>query len=186
MKKGMFFVISAPSGAGKTTVIKRLTHELPNSVLSVSVTTRGPRKGETEGVDYYFISATRFEEMIKNNELLEWADVHGHLYGTPKAPVEKWIKNGKIILLDIDVQGGKNIKKTFKDAVLIFLMPPSKEELAKRLALRGTDKPEDLKLRLKNAESEISAKAFYDYRIVNDDLDITVDAVKKIILKCSG
>ncbi|MBI2341559.1 MAG: guanylate kinase, partial [Deltaproteobacteria bacterium] len=112
----MFFVISAPSGAGKTTVIKRLMRELPNAVLSVSATTRSPRKDEQEGADYFFVSENRFDEMIKNNELLEWAAVHGARYGTPRSKVEKWIEEGKTILLDIDVQGGKSVKKTFNNA----------------------------------------------------------------------
>ncbi len=178
---GNLFVISAPSGAGKTTVIKRLLLKMPDAVLSVSATTRLPRAGEKNGVDYHFVTKEEFKQLIANNEMLEWAVVHEAYYGTPKAPIDSWIEGGKTVVLDIDVQGGKNIKKTFPQATLIFLMPPSRDELVRRLTLRNANDPDDLKVRIKNADVEMAQKNFYDHVVVNDDLEKAVDEVLNII-----
>ena len=184
--KGRLFVISAPSGTGKTTIIKNLMKTLPEAVLSVSVTTRRPRPGETDGVDYHFISEAEFQKMLKDGRLLEHAKVHNSYYGTPRTPIEKWLNDDKIILLDIDVQGAHNVKKVFQDAVLIFLLPPSREELIRRLKSRGTNAGADLDLRIKDAEVELSEKDFYDYHVVNDNMDKAVQEIVGIINKtCS-
>lgn len=179
--KARLFVISAPSGTGKTTVIKRLLSRIPSMQLSVSVTTRAPRPGERDGFDYHFIDDRKFEEMKKAGDLLEWAVVHGACYGTPRRPIEKWLKEGNNVILDIDVQGAASIRRSFKDAVLIFLLPPSREELIRRITSRGANSVDDLELRLKNADIELSKKDMYDHHVVNDDLDMTVDAIMGII-----
>lgn len=179
--KGKLFVISAPSGAGKTTVIKRLMKDQPELVLSVSYTTRSPRPTEKDGVDYHFVSEPEFKRMAGNNQLLEWANVHNFLYGTPREPIEKWVSEGKKVILDIDVQGGMNVKNNFKSATLIFLLPPSHEELVRRLTIRGANKGDDLATRIRNADVELDKKDNYDFQVVNDDLDVAVSEVKKII-----
>ncbi len=179
--KGKLFVISAPSGTGKTTVIKNLMSRMPKLALSISATTRQPRGSEKNGTDYLFVSEAEFTKMISSGEMLEWANVHEHLYGTPKKPIEEWLKEGKNVLLDIDVQGAKSVKKHFKDAVLIFLLPPSREELIKRLKGRGANSEADLKIRIKNADKELAQKSFYDYNVVNDDLDRAVGEIAGII-----
>ncbi len=178
---GKLFVISAPSGTGKTTVIKKLLSDVPGLVLSVSSTTRNLRGSERDGSDYNFITKNEFEKMKGSGELLEWASVYGEFYGTPKGPVEKLLKEGKNVILDIDVQGARQVKKMFPDTTLIFLLPPSKEELIKRLTGRGTDKKDVLELRIKNAEKELAEKDFYDHQVVNDNIDNAVEKIAKII-----
>lgn len=182
--KGRLFVISAPSGTGKTTVIGSLLKLTPQLKLSVSCTTRPPRKGEKNGVDYHFVSDEKFLKMKDSGLLLEWALVHGLYYGTPRGAIDKWLAGGENVVLDIDVQGGASVRKIYKDAVLIFLLPPSHEELVKRLKRRGANTEDDLERRLKNANNELAQKDLYDYRIVNDDLDRAVGEIKKII--CSA
>lgn len=181
--KGHLFVISAPSGTGKTTVIKNLLKNHPDYVLSVSATTRSPRVGEVDGVDYHFINEPKFKKMIDANELAEWAKVYLYYYGTPKAPIDAWIKDGKKVILDIDVQGGKNIKKIYPEATLIFLLPPSKDELIKRLSDRGTNTGLDLQVRIKNADLEMAEKKHYEFHVVNDTLERAVKEIEDIIAK---
>ncbi len=181
--KGKLFVISGPSGAGKGTLRKELFRRVPNLVYSVSVTTRKPRAGEKDGVDYFFISKEEFERMKRKGELLEWAEVHGNLYGTPKKFVESKLKEGKSVVLEIDVQGAFQVKKSFPEAVLIFILPPSEEELIRRLKKRGTETEKEMELRLKNAQWEMGKMDVYDYAIINDDVERASDELVKIVTK---
>ena len=167
--KGKLVVISAPSGTGKGTVIKELLKLRPDFSFSISATTRKPRPKEKDGVDYYFISHDIFREMIKNNEFLEYAQFVGEYYGTPEKPVLENINSGKTILLDIEVQGAKQVMAKKTDAVMIFIMAPDMTELEKRLRGRGTDTEEKLIERLKRAEHELNEKDHYNYVIINDN-----------------
>lgn len=179
---GRLIIISAPSGTGKTSVIERFLKTHPNMIHSVSCTTRSMRKGETGGVEYHFITEERFREQVSRGEFVEWAEVHGHLYGTLKKYLDKILKEGKEILLDLDVQGGMNLKRLYGERALsIFLMPPSMEELKRRLSLRGTDSAEQLGIRLKNAEYEMRQKEHYDTVIVNADLERTCREMEKVL-----
>jgi len=171
MKKGKLFVISAPSGTGKSTVLAEVRRKLPDFDFSVSCTTRSPRGDERDGREYRFIDEKVFRGMIEGGEFVEWAEVHGNLYGTPRAPIEEAIEKGRDVLLDIDVQGGMAIKRAFPEAVTIFLLPPDYEELRRRLSGRGTDSSEQIKLRLENARKEMDFKDKYDQCIVNDEVE---------------
>lgn len=179
--RGKIFVISAPSGTGKTTVVKKLLCEMPDLKLAVSYTTRAPRRGETDGVDYHFVKKDRFKSMINSGEFIEWAEVHGQLYGTPKKEIEKDFKNGVGILLDIDTCGAAKVKGVYPDAVLIFLLPPSFEELAKRLKGRKTDSTDDVEQRIEHAREELVKRHEYDYQVVNEDIDEACEEIMEII-----
>ncbi|MCD6363983.1 MAG: guanylate kinase [Synergistetes bacterium] len=179
--KGKLFVISGPSGAGKGTLRRELFKRVPNLVYSVSVTTRKPRAGERNGVDYFFISEEEFEKMKRNGELLEWAQVHGNLYGTPRKFVESKLSEGKSVVLEIDVQGALQVKRSFPEAVLIFILPPSEEELFRRLKKRGTETESEMELRLKNAQWEMNRMDVYDYAVVNDDIEKASEELVKIV-----
>jgi guanylate kinase len=179
--KGLLIVVSAPSGTGKTTLCRMLLKEFENMEFSVSYTTRPPRKGEVNGKDYFFVSREEFERMVEEGDFLEWANVYGNLYGTSKSQVLKALEEGKDILLDIDVQGALQVKKNLPEAVLIFIMPPSFEELEKRLRSRGTDSEEVIEKRLNVAKEEIKKAPFYDYIVVNDVLDVAFNKLKAII-----
>ncbi len=168
---GTLFVISAPSGAGKSTLCRELLRKVSDVKLSVSYTTRKPRKGEINNVHYTFISQKKFKDMIGNGEFAEWAMVHGNLYGTSIKRLKKLCREGYDVLLDIDVQGARQIRNTFKDAVYIFILPPSMEILRKRLMKRKTDSKEAITLRLEKARDEISGYKEYDYVIINNKLD---------------
>jgi guanylate kinase len=181
--RGQLFIISAPSGSGKTTLGKLLLKSRINLEKSVSVTTRQSRKKEKEGEDYFFISEDEFFKRKENGEFLEWAKVLDHYYATPKREVEKNLKKGKNILLSIDVQGTKQIKEIYPDAVCIFIKPPDLTELEKRLRRRKTDKPEDIKKRLQLAEREMDESSIYDYIVINDKIEKAVDQLKTIIKK---
>ncbi|HKJ97295.1 MAG TPA: guanylate kinase [Desulfotignum sp.] len=170
-KKGRLFVISAPSGAGKTTLIKKLLKKFAGVSYSVSHTTRPPRPEETHGKDYFFINASEFEDMIDADLWLEWARVHGHYYGTSRTFVAEQLKKGRTLLLDIDVQGAAQIMASGLDPVSVFIMPPSLEELGRRLKNRGTDDPRAIARRLENAKEEIRQKHMFQYVLVNDDLE---------------
>jgi len=179
----LLVVISAPSGGGKTTIVKRILSKNDNFQVSVSCTTRGPRPGETDGVHYYFESEERFRSMADAGAFAEWASVHGNLYGTPVSEIERLWSQGKDILFDIDVQGGINLKRKYPGrTLLIFIMPPGQDVLEKRLRLRGTDDEKTVEKRLKNAVKEISiAKENYDYFVINDVLDEAVDRIEGIV-----
>ena len=181
LKKGRIVVISGPSGCGKTTICKELIKRNKNFVFSVSYTTRPKRKGEVNGKDYYFVSENEFLRLVKQKKFVEWAKVYSNYYGTPKEPLLKAINSGKDILLDIDVQGGKNIKKIFPESILIFILPPSYEVLKQRIISRAKDKPEEIKKRLKNLEKEVKNSKYYDYFVINDNLKEAVKNIRSIV-----
>jgi len=183
--RGYLVVISAPSGGGKTTVIRRLLENRePDFAYSVSATTRLPRPNEQHGRDYYFLSQEEFDGRTRDGRFIEWARVHGNLYGTPKEPIENWMRDGTFVFMDIDVQGGINVKNQYGDrAILIFIKPPSMESLRDRLRERNTDSAEAIKTRLQNAELELQKAKFYDHVVVNYKLDATVAEVRAIINK---
>ncbi len=176
-------VISAPSGSGKTSIFKKARAVLPNLFFSISYTTRQPREGEVDGVDYLFTNRDQFRQMIKENQFLEWAEVYGNFYGTSKDFIRRSQQDGKIVVLDIDVQGMLQLKKASNlDAVFVFITPPSLEELSKRLINRGTEDELSIEKRLNNAEYEMTFMDRYDYKVVNDDLDEAVDAFLKVVI----
>lgn len=176
--KGILFVLSAPSGAGKTTVAARVLSSVPDLDRSISHTTRPKRPEETDEVDYHFVDERTFKKMIENNEFIEWANVHGAMYGTSFKTVEKVLdKADSDLLLIIDVQGAETLRNKDITSRSIFLIPPSMEELEKRLAGRGTESPDKLKIRLEAARSEMRQRGKFDHVIVNDDLDATVKEV---------
>lgn len=179
--KGLILVISAPAGAGKTTLCKRLLQTSPSFISSVSFTTRPARKREIEGVDYYFVTHQDFQELIRQNALIEWAEVHGYLYGTSKELLKKNIEAGKDVVLEVDVMGGRKIKEHYPQAVLVFILPPSWEELAKRLYKRATENEEAVKRRLAKAREEVKQLSFYDYFLVNDNINTAVQNLLSII-----
>lgn len=181
MKKGFLLVISGPSGVGKGTVLHDLMNTQKNLVYSVSVTTRKQRPGEIEGVSYFFKSHEEFEKMIEEDKFLEYAKVHDNYYGTPKDFVEEKINEGKIVILEIDVQGALNVKKNIDNGVYIFLAPPSLSELKNRIVNRGTETESDINLRMHNARKELSYIKYYDYLVVNDHLNSAINLVNEII-----
>ena len=179
-RAGRMLVISGPSGSGKSSVCRRL-QENPRVVFSVSATTRPKRVGEVDGRDYYFVTKERFREHIEKGDFIEWAEVHGNLYGTLRGPMEEALAQGKIYLVEIDVQGGKQLKELGLPGVYVFIAPPSLEELRRRLEGRGTDAPDVIERRLQKAEDELRAQDRYDHVIVNADLDQTVRAVRELV-----
>ena len=182
MKRGRLIVISAPSGAGKSTVIHKLVERNSNFEPSISYTTRQPRNAEKHGVDYRFIQKAEFVKKIESNYFLEWARVHEKYYGTGKSDIEKIIDRGHNALLDIDVQGALIIKSSSIVPVTIFILPPSKEVLLKRLKTRGDLSEKELEIRVKNAREELSRAESYQYIIINKDIEETVQIIEKIIL----
>ena len=173
-------VVSGPSGAGKSTVLSRVLVELTHLRFSVSHTTRRPRPGEEEGVDYYFVSEARFQELVDADEFLEWAPVHTHRYGTARAEYTRAEEAGMDLLLDLDVQGAGQVRRKFEDAVTVFILPPSRRVLERRLRGRGQDEA-SLQRRLQAAAEEMSLYVEYDYAIINDDLARSVESLKSII-----
>lgn len=181
--KSKIFIVSAPSGCGKTTLCKKLLKDKLKLHRSVSITTRSPRRGERDGADYFFVSAEKFIRMIDAKELLEYEENFGYLYGTPKRAVESLLAKGKNVLLSIDVKGAMNVRKIYpKNSVLIFVMPPSMEELKKRLESREADTAKSISNRLKTAKQEVACKDRYDYIVINDRLDAAYKKLKDIIL----
>ena len=179
--KGMIIIVSAPSGAGKTSICDALIKSDKNIVYSVSSTTRNPRKGEKNGREYFFVNDSTFKSMVKKNMFVEWAKVHDHFYGTSKKVLEQTINKGKDILLDIDVQGAVKIKKQYKDALMIFITTPSLKILKERLIKRNKDSLDVIKTRLENAKKELTYLPKYDYLILNDKLDESIEKAKSII-----
>ena len=181
MKRGLLVVISSPSGAGKTTLCKRLMAEFPNLKFTVSYTTRSPRSGEKNGVDYVFVDEETFQRMVDTGEFAEWAEVHGNRYGTTRAAVAEALEGGRDVLFDIDWQGGRQLKAQFEqDAVLIWILPPSLPVLEQRLRRRATDDAEVIERRLRMAKQELQNYGTYHYVVVNDDLDRAYDDVRAI------
>ena len=181
-RRGLLFVVSAPSGTGKTTVVERLVQVFPDLALSRSYTSRAMREGEKDGVDYNFITRERFEAMIADDAFLEWADVFGNLYGTAKADAERELATGRDLVLVIDVQGARQVRANGAHTVGIFVLPPSFDALEQRLRGRSKDSEEAIRKRLATARREIRAVAEYEYVIVNDELDACVDRLRAIVL----
>ena len=178
---GLVVIISAPSGAGKTTLIQRLLSDDANCIFSVSHTTRSPRDGEKDGLDYTFVSDAEFERMIANGEFAEWAVVHDHRYGTSMAEVERLTSAGRDVVFDVDTQGGRALMRRFRDAISIFILPPSMDEVKKRLLLRGTDDKASIVMRLHNARVEIAIASEYRSAVINDDLETACNDIKAIL-----
>lgn len=180
-EKGLLLVISGFSGAGKGTVVKRLLELHNDYALSISATTRSPREGEQNGREYFFKSTEEFESMIDNSELIEYAKYVSNYYGTPKAYVEEQLEAGKNVILEIEIQGALNIKKMYPDAVLLFIMPPSAEELERRLVGRGTEDEATIKARLQRASDEAKGVENYNYIVINDKVDDCVEVIHSIV-----
>lgn len=181
MNEGLLVVISAPSGGGKGTILKELFAKDDNLVLSVSATTRSPRTGEEHGKQYYFLQKEEFEELISQGKMLEYAQYVGNYYGTPREPVEQWMAQGKDVVLEIEVQGGAQIKKLMPGCVSIFILPPSMEVLEKRLRDRGTEEDATVRKRLEKAREEIPHAKDYDYVVFNDRLEDAVEDLRAIL-----
>lgn len=179
--KGMIIIVSAPSGAGKTSICDALIESDKNIVYSVSATTRNPRKGEKNGREYFFVNDIEFKKMVEKKMFVEWAKVHDHFYGTSKKVLEEAINKGKDILLDIDVQGAIKIKKQYKNALMIFITTPSLKILKERLIKRNKDSLDVIKTRIENAKKELTYLSRYDYLILNDKLDKSIEQAKSII-----
>lgn len=175
-KRGILIVISGPSGAGKGTICKELLEKHDDLFLSISATTRDPRVGEINGINYYFLTKDEFKEKIYKNDFLEWAEVYGSYYGTPKSSVEKMLNEGKNVILEIDIQGALKVKENCEEGVFIFILPPSMEELKQRIINRGSETPESLMRRFTSAYQEINYISKYNYGVINDKVE---DAVKK-------
>jgi guanylate kinase len=181
-RRGLMFVLSSPSGAGKTTLSRMLIDENPDLKMSVSVTTRPIRPGEVDGRDYHFIDQKKFDEMVAENELLEWASVFDNSYGTPRAPVEAALAMGRNVLFDIDWQGTQQLRgRSPKDVVSVFILPPSVQALEQRLHTRAQDSDEVIRGRMKKAGDEMSHFDAYDYIVVNDNIGIAFESVKSIL-----
>lgn len=178
---GLPIVISAPSGGGKSTIADKVLKEIASLIRSISCTTRKPRPGEKEGQDYYFLTEDEFKTRIQNNKFIEWAQVHNNYYGTPIDEFKAQLEKGRDVILTIDPQGAKSIRKIFPDGIFIFLVPPTWDDLATRLKKRASDSESTLKVRLQNAREEIKTIPQYDYLVVNDSLDVAVSDVVSII-----
>lgn len=181
-QEGLLIVVSGPSGAGKGTICKRLLEKNPNLGYSISATTRAPRTGEVNGVNYWFLSKEEFRKMISEDGLLEWAEVYGNYYGTPAQKVKDSLAEGKNILLEIDTQGAALVRKKFPEGVYIYILPPSLEELKRRIIGRGTDSAESIERRLSCAREEMGcASEQYNYLVLNDEVELAVERVETII-----
>jgi len=180
--RGQIVVVSSPSGGGKTTICRALMERTPDIVRLVTVTTRPPRPGEIDGVDYHFISPREFLARRKRGAFAEWAKVHEYYYATPRADLERQTRQGRDVLLSIDVQGGERVKEAYPEALMVFIMPPSRHVLRRRLEGRGTDAREVVDLRLANAEAEMRRAAFYEYVVVNRSVEESVDQLEAIVL----
>jgi guanylate kinase len=176
---GTMLVVSGPSGSGKSTICKRILAD-PRVEFSVSATTRAPRAGEVDGRDYHFMDKARFRAEIERGAFIEWAEVHGNLYGTPRGPMERALAAGQVFLLEIDVQGGAQLKALGLPGVYVFIAPPDMDSLRERLLHRGTDAPEVIERRLAKAQEEMRARERYDHVVVNEDLERTVAEVRRL------
>jgi guanylate kinase len=181
-RRGLLFVVSAPSGAGKTTLCKEIVSIVPGLQHSISYTTRQPRLGEAHGREYFFVDERQFQDMAQRNEFAEWAPVYGHLYGTPRQALTEMMEKGSDVLLEIDFQGALQIKKRFDDAIYIYIMPPFLEALRSRLQHRGGDSPEEIQRRLQKAREEVWSYREYSYIVRNDDMKQALKELEAIIL----
>lgn len=179
--KGLLIVVSGPSGAGKGTICKAILEKHDDLFISVSATTRQPRAGEVDGVNYHFITKEDFIKRVEQKDFLEYAEVYGNYYGTPKSKVEEMLNSGKNVILEIDIQGALKVKENFKEGVFIFILPPSMEELKQRIIKRGSETPESLMRRFKSAYQEINYISKYNYAVVNDIVDVAVSKIEGII-----
>ncbi len=182
IKKGLVFIISAPSGAGKTSLCREAAEVIPNLRYAVSYTTRPPRPGEVEGKDYFFVDATAFQKRIERNDFVEWAEVHGNLYGTSRELLNHWVEQGVDLILDVDCQGAMTLKKRLEEGVFIYILPPSFEVLRQRLVDRKTDTPEEIDRRLQKAREEIWSYRQYYYLIVNDEYKRAATELQAVIV----
>ena len=180
-RRGTLFVVSAPSGAGKTTLCREMRLRLHDLAYSVSVTTRPPRPGEIDGTDFRFVTRSQFEEMVTQGQMAEWATVHTNLYGTPAAPMETALRDGRDVLLDIDTQGAAQLRARYPDAVLVFVVAPSMGELEQRLRERRSDSEREITRRLQRAREEVMLWNRYDYLIVNRDVKEAMEQLESII-----
>lgn len=171
LSRGILFVVSSPSGGGKGTLIQQVLNQVEGLSYSVSYTTRPPRDGEVEGREYFFVAREKFEDMVAAGDFLEWATVHGNLYGTNRQQVSREVFAGRDIMLEVDVQGAARVRELVTDSVNIFILPPSPEALRQRLIARGTDSTEEIELRLKNAREELKEYRSFDYVVINDEID---------------
>ena len=185
MRRGNLFVISGPSGVGKGTLVARLLEEVSDCWLSVSATTRAPREGDVDGVTYRFMTRRKFQSIARNGGFLEWAEYSGNLYGTPRDAIEEHMAKGEQVILEIEVQGALQVRESLPEAHLIFIEPPSIEELERRLRGRGTDSEEAILKRLETAKVELSHKMEYDIRLVNDNLELAVRELVDYVNKCA-
>lgn len=182
VESGRLIVVAGPTAVGKGTVVSRIRELHPDVKFSVSATTRTPRPGEIDGVHYFFVDDTEFDRLVAHNEMLEWAVVHGvHRYGTPRAPITAALAAGHSIILEIDIQGARQVKKSMPEAVLVFLLPPTWDELVRRLTSRGTESPDEQQRRLATAKIEFDAQHEFDVTVVNDDVDTAAEAVVSLM-----
>jgi guanylate kinase len=181
-RRGVLFVVSAPSGAGKTTLCKELAARVPSLKHSISYTTRSPRPGEVHGREYFFVDARYFQSLVERNEFAEWAQVYGQRYGTPRTPLIELMDEGIDVLLEIDVQGARQIKKTFEDAVYVYIFPPSIDALRLRLEQRAGDSTEEIQRRLQKVREEMWSYREYDYIVKNDDMTKAIKELEAIVL----
>lgn len=186
MATGKLIVLTGPSGVGKGTLLRSLLRRHPELYLSISMTTRSPRPGEINGQHYYFVSRPEFDRMVVNGELLEWAEFAGNCYGTPRRPVEEQIRQGKWVVLEIELEGARQIRRTFPDALRIFILPPSLSELELRLRGRGQDPEDAIVRRLERAKAEIDAASEFDVQVINDDLEKALERIEKVLFAPVG